>query len=255
MPRTTRDTLWRFPAIKPVMLPTLRSLLWAGFSAGLLCGIFASVLHQLTTVPLIRQAEAYEQAALRAHLQRNVGDGDAVADHGDGGWRPENGPERAAYTAIADILAAIGFSLLLAAGMVLRGGEIDWRPGLVWGLAGFATFTLAPGIGLPPDIPGNDVAPLAARQLWWVLTAAATGGGLALLLFARRPGYAVAGLVLIVLPHLYGAPQPGSDALATVPAALARRFSAAVTVSSFLFWAVLGTTTGAFYRLFFRRTN
>ena len=33
----------------------------------------------------------------------------------------------------------------------LSGGITDWRQGLFWGLAGFAVFTLAPGLGLPPS--------------------------------------------------------------------------------------------------------
>jgi predicted cobalt transporter CbtA len=35
-----------------------------------------------------------------------------------------------------------------------------------------------------------------------------------------------------------------------VPAALSHRFTVAVTVASFLFWLVLGVSTGCFYRLF-----
>src|SRR5260370_596802 len=105
-------------------------------------------------------------------------------------WAPETGIERAAYTLVADLLTAIGFALLLAAGFTLRGGAVTWRDGLFWGLAGFATFTLAPGLGLPPAIPGTEAAPLAARQIWWLATVASTGCGLALLAFTRRPVYA-----------------------------------------------------------------
>src|ERR1700745_2045609 len=69
----------------------------------------------------------------------------------------------------------------------IAGGTVTWRTGLFWGLAGFATFTLAPGLGLPPELPGTEAAPLLQRQLWWVTTAAATGGGMALLALTLRP--------------------------------------------------------------------
>ena len=60
---------------------------------------------------------------------------------------------------------------------------MTWRDGLLWGLAGFVVFTAAPGLGLPPELPGMPVAPLTARQTLWIATAAATAGGLCLLAF------------------------------------------------------------------------
>src|SRR5579864_2608386 len=151
-------------------------LVCAALCAGLLAGIVAAAAHQVATVPLILAAERYEQ-------QATVPTAD---DHARAGWEPGNGIERTLYTLAADLLAAIGFALLLAAGLALRGGAVTWRDGLFWGLAGFAVFTLAPGLGLPPEIPGTAAAPLAARQLWWVATAVATGAGLALLVYTRR---------------------------------------------------------------------
>src|SRR5436305_591323 len=87
----------------------------------------------------------------------------------------------------------------------------------------FATFSLAPGLGLPPELPGTAAAPLLDRQLWWLATAAATGGGLALILLRRGPAAVVAGLALLALPHLVGAPTPDTPASAA-PEALAQRF-------------------------------
>jgi len=75
------------------------------------------------------------------------------------------------------------------------------------------------------------------------------GGALALLAFTRRALYAFLAVVLIVLPHFYGAPQPAHFAVAA-PEALAHRFVVAATLVSFLFWAALGASTGYFYRRF-----
>lgn len=222
------------------MTGIFRRLIGAALCAGVLCGVFAAVAHQFGTVPLILQAETYERAAASSP---------AHAEHEDQGWMPENGLQRTAATLAADLLAAIGFALLLAAGLALRGGEAGWHQGLFWGLAGFAAFTLAPGLGLPPEIPGAAVAPLAERQLWWLATALATGSGLALFAFARQPRYALLAALLIVLPHLYGAPHP-AEAAEAAPAVLAQRFVVAVTLVSFLFWTALGAATGYFYRRF-----
>ena len=224
-------------------MAALRQLLYPALLAGLLCGIFASIAHQLATVPLILQAETYESAARRASPIRD-------GDYGSAAWSPENGLQRATYTAAADILAGTGFALLLAAGISLRGGDGGWREGLFWGLAGFAACNLAPGLGMPPALPGSAAAPLPERQLWWLMTAVATGGGLALFAFGRRPLYALLGAALIVLPQLKGAPQPAEPAAAIIPAALTHRFAVATTVISFLFWAALGALTGFFCQRF-----
>jgi cobalt transporter subunit CbtA len=218
------------------VIAVFRRLVCVALCAGLIAGVVAAAAHQIATVPLILKAETYEQPA--------------VHDPAAAAWEPENGVERTLYTVAADLLAAIGFALLLAAGMSLRGGVMTWRDGLLWGLAGFAVFTLAPGLGLPPEIPGMAAAPLAARQLWWLATALATGAGLALLAFTRNASYSALAVLLIILPHLYGAPEPAAHAADAAPAALAHRFVVAATVASLLFWTVLGAATGYFYRRF-----
>ena len=74
----------------------------------------------------------------------------------------------------------------------------------------FAVFTLAPGLGLPPELPAMPAAELGARQLWWIATAVATALALGLLFYRRSPFAAVAAVALLVVPHLIGAPQPAS---------------------------------------------
>src|SRR5260370_27996585 len=117
-------------------MAAFRRLIYAAICAGLLSGIIAAGAHLLGTVPLIIEAETYEQAAQHATAAAHATE-----------WEPENGVERAAFTLAADLLTAIGFGLLLAAGLTLRGGAVTWRDGRLWGLAGFAPFTPAPGFG------------------------------------------------------------------------------------------------------------
>ena len=65
-----------------------------------------------------------------------------------------------AFTVAANIVTAVGFALLLVAASEFAGGIAGWRSGLLWGLAGFAVFTLAPGLGLPPELPAMPAAEL-----------------------------------------------------------------------------------------------
>lgn len=229
----------------------LQRLALAALCAGILAGILAAAAHQFATVPLILKAEAYEDAAAGAApapAPRSAEHHDPAAES----WAPQEGFERFAYTLAGDVMAGIGFALLLVAGIALRGDEVTWREGLFWGLGGFLAFTVAPGLGLAPDIPGNDAGPLLQRQLWWMGTAGLTGIALALLAFARHPLYAAAAGLLILLPHLFGAPELPSGGAAAAPAWLAREFAVAATLTSFLFWAALGAMTGQFYKLFGR---
>ena len=222
-----------------------RNIVVVAALAGAIAGLGMTIAQQLTTVPLIVKAETYEGAA-PAH-----GHGDAVTaqagahEHGDGGWAPADGIERAVFSAMANIVTGIGFALLLVAASELFGGIRDWRQGLFWGLAGFTVFTLAPGLGLPPELPAMPAAELGARQLWWIGTAGATALALALLFYGRSVVAVVAAIVLLVMPHLIGAPQPVSYD-SPVPEGLHHSFVVAVILTTLLFWMLLGGLAGLF---------
>jgi cobalt transporter subunit CbtA len=208
----------------------LGRLLAAALLAGLLAGLLASAVQGAFVLPLIHQAEGFEHGATHAH------------DGGSNEWTPAGGFERSAFTVLFNLLAGIGFALLLVATYALR-GEVDWRRGLLWGLGGFAAFALAPSLGLPPELPGMASAELGARQAWWISTALGTALGLALLVFGRRALVKGAGLVLIVAPHLIGAPHPEIGG-GTAPAELAAAFVGASLAANLLFWLSLGAITG-----------
>jgi cobalt transporter subunit CbtA len=212
--------------------------------SGLISGIVMTAAQWVRVVPLILEAETYEVAGDTAGAaSEHVGHADHV---GMAAWSPAAGWQRTASTFLANLLAAVGFALLLTAGLYLS-GHTGWRQGLWWGLAGFLTFTLAPALGLPPEPPGIEAAPLAARQAWWLGTVVATGGGLALMVLLRRPWSIALGAASIALPHLIGAPRP-ELAGGVAPEQLAGDFAVAVVVTGLVFWLVLGATTGALYR-------
>ena len=220
-----------------------RQLLFCAAVVGLLVGGAITVVQQFGTVPLIQQGEVFEEAAHAATPHEHA----AVAApaghvHPAAAWEPKGGIERTGYTALANILTASGFALMLAALFSLRGDAVGWREGLFWGLGGFAAFSLAPGLGLPPELPGVPAAALEARQLWWLATAAATGAGLLLLAFRRAPWAAALAIALFAAPHIFGAPQMG-EFHTNVPEALSRRFVAAAMTTSLLFWSLLGIAT------------
>jgi len=162
-------------------MPVFRSIVFSAALAGLIVGVVISIAQFFGTVPLIQQSEVYERKAVAGtptgHDHASAANDQNKAHSHESEWEPEAGLQRNAFTVAANILTAIGFALLLTGVYAIRGRQVMWREGLLWGLAGFVVFTAAPGLGLPPELPGMPVAELTARQTWWIATAAATAGG------------------------------------------------------------------------------
>jgi cobalt transporter subunit CbtA len=233
-----------------------RTLVLSAAAAGVAAGLFTGAVQHVTTTPIIIAAEAYEGGAAHDHSGLAV-PGVAIATHdvavGEAEeWGPADGIERTLYSSLATTVLGVGFGLALLAAMVLSGVRIDTRSGLAFGVAGFAALSLAPALGLPPEIPGSGAAALGDRQLWWAFAAAATVAGLWLLLLSGRRALQIGGAILIALPHLIGAPHPDAYA-STAPAELAGHFVAASLAVSALFWALLGSLSGGFHERFAQR--
>jgi len=227
----------------------LNRILWATLVAGIVAGIATATLQHFTTTPLILEAEKYEgMPAPAAHLS-GFGEARLIlahagADHDEGeAWSPADGLERTASTSVATIATAFGFALILISAMILGNATITARTGLMWGLAGFAATGLAPALGLAPELPGAAAADLFARQVWWVATAVATAGGLWLALRVSTPLAIGGGIVLMLLPHIVGAPHP-HDYASAVPSELSGHFAAASLVVHAVMWALAGSVAG-----------
>lgn len=234
-----------------------RNVVFIAAIAGLVAGVVLACMQAYATVPLILKAEVYEQAGgghthdHAAAPVANATDTDAMtraapaeaAAPEDEGWAPADGSERFAFNVVANVVTGIGFALILVAASEFAGGIGNWRHGLFWGLAGFAVFTLAPNLGLPPELPAMPAADLAQRQIWWWATVAATAAGLGLLAFRKSLPLALLAVALIVAPHIVGAPQPDSFE-SSIPEGLHHQFVVAVTLTNLVFWLVLGVVVG-----------
>lgn len=232
------------------------SALIAGFGAGLL----AALLHFAFVQQFILLGEQYETGAL-VHFENAAapqtthdhGATDAAAPEADGHDNSTNDTaeesssfSRNSLTVVFAGLIYVAYALILTAGFGLAqsmGIAISAREGLLWGIAGFASFQLAPALGLAPELPGTIAADLAARQIWWWGTVLATGTGLALLAYGR--GYlawAVA-LLLLAAPHIVGAPLP--DAYwGVAPPEVGAMFATRVLATALVVWALLGWAAG-----------
>lgn len=218
-------------------LTLFRQVFLAALIAGLCAGGVTWAVRQVTITPLILQAELHERAAHK----------DTAHARDDEGWHPRDGLERASYTLVTDLLAALAFALLLASVIQITGVEMGWWRGVAWGLGGFVVFSLAPAISLPPELPGMESAALPARQAWWAATVVLTAAGLLIARFARHPGWYIAAIAALALPHLIGAPLPASHGHAP-PMELIHRFAVATLVINAGFWMLLGAVTGVLHQ-------
>jgi cobalt transporter subunit CbtA len=227
-------------------------MLAGGLIAGFAAGLIAALLHFAFIQNLILLGEQYETGAV-VHFG-GAGAGGAEAGHAhatdEGAHVHAAAPREDADSAVTRNLLTILFTgltyaaygLLIVAGFALAerfGHRIKAHRGLLWGLAGFATFQLAPAMGLAPELPGSVAADLSARQAWWLGTVLATGTGLALLGYGRTLLTALLGGALLAAPHVIGAPHlDGFHGVA--PPELAAAFSANVLGVGFATWAILG---------------
>lgn len=226
----------------------IQRVLFAAILAGLVAGLLVTAIQATRITPLIQHAETYESAAPVASAGHSHSH-DAAAHHHDGEasiWAPEDGVERTAYSALANVLTAIGFGLLLTAGFALYGKPVGAAKGVAWGMAGFAAFWLAPALGLPPELPGLQSAELSDRQAWYAGTVIATGGGIGLIVFVRNWIVRIAGAALIVAPHIIGAPHPETLG-GNTPPELAAMFVMASLLGAAVLWLVLGGVSGYLY--------
>ena len=239
-------------------------LLTVAVIGGLVAGLFVSLAQMYKVTPLIHKAETYESTGApgagttgdghsHGHDQdQETGDSATTGqphDHDHGGaWAPADGVERITFTVLTNVLTSIGFGLLLVAGFALSGREINAQNGLLWGLGGFAAFALAPAAILPPEMPGAAAADLTTRQILWVSVAAVTAAGLALAAFAKSMPLRAVGIALVVVPLLFSPPH--GEGAGLVPPELAAEFVAASLAVAALFWAFLGSLSGALYRRF-----
>ena len=212
----------------------LTSALIAGASAG-----FLAALLQLTFVqPVLLQAELFESGTLIFSPGMAVPEVPFTFD-----------AQRDGLSILFTMLIYSGYGLILVALMSLSEDSqpaVTPRAGLLWGVAGFITVHLAPGISLAPEVPGVAAADVTPRQIWWFATVITAG--IALWLIAFGKGWAVWGtaVILLLAPHIVGAPQP--DTLAgPVPPEIAALFAARAFGVGMAAWVLLGLVAAALW--------
>ena len=220
------------------------SAVFAGFGAGLI----AALLHITLMAPIILEAEKYESGAV-VHYGEPIGNAADIAEawaEGDESTLSRN------FQSVLWMLGTyVGFAFVLVAGFGLAensGHKITAKNGIIWGVAGYAAFSLAPSIGLPPELPGAAAADLNIRQIWQISTMVATLAGIAAIGFGKNWLVWGAGIVAIALPHIIGAPG-FDDYTGVTPPEMAAHFASVTLGLGVISWVVMGLIAGYFWEI------
>ena len=225
------------PATKRMFTRLLTSALFAGAAAGLI----AALLQLYFVQPVLLHAELYEGGDL-VHF----GSESANSAH----------PELPGFDAVRDGLSIIftmliysGYAMVLVALMALaqtRGAVINARTGLIWGIAGFVAIHFAPGFTLAPEVPGVAAADVFVRQIWWYATVIAAAIAMWLIAFGGNWAAWGVAIVLLLVPHVIGAPEP--DVITgPVPTESGAMFAARAYGVGMMAWVMLGGFAGYFW--------
>ncbi len=212
-----------------------------------------SLAEAVRVTPLIYFSETFEEAATAPAGADAEHTDDGAAPHSHDGLARDGGlVDRVFFTILANSLVGVGFGLIMAAAMVFADRHVNWRRGILWGLAGFIVFALGPALQLPPEPPGVDPGALQLRGVLWAFIAFMSGLGLWLIAFGKSWRWKVVGIAALVFPHVIGIPE-FADHEAVVPRTLIDQFIVAALLTTGFFWLCLGGIMGGVYnKLFYR---
>lgn len=234
---TTCATPPASPATKQMFTRILTSALFAGAASGLI----AALLQLWFVQPVLLHAELYESGAL-LHFGA---DANISAAQDVGGFDPL----RDGLSTVFSMLVYSAYAMIMMAAMAVaeeRGALITARTGLIWGVAGFIAVHFAPGFSLAPEVPGVASADVILRQIWWFATVGMAAVAMGLIGFGKGWMAWMGAAVLLLAPHLYGAPEP-EVFTGPVPTEIGALFAARALGVGMAAWALLGTFSGYFW--------
>jgi cobalt transporter subunit CbtA len=234
----------------------IQKMLASALIAGCAAWLLAATLHFAFVQKYILLGETYETGAAE-HFAMGApaadgADGHAheagaeAHDHGEDVHGEPSAMMRNVWTVLFTGLIYVAYAMILVAGFGLAriyGIAVNAQAGLLWGIAGFVAFQLAPALGTPPELPGTPAPDLGDRQVWWWFTVAATATGLALLAYGRSMAFVALAVGLLAAPHVIGAPTlEGFGGVA--PPEVASFFAARVLGVGLAVWALMGWVAG-----------
>ncbi len=217
-----------------------RTLVLSAVVIAIFAGLVLSIYQASFITPIIVGSEVYEVVeAISHHTEVD----------GIEAWAPEDGAERTSWNFASNFLLCFAYALILLSAMSLK-TSVNTIKGVFWGGAAYLTVFVAPALGLPPEIPGMEAAQLEGRQAWWLLTVALTAISLWLIAFQHK-FYKLVGVIILLIPHIIGAPQPEIHGFANTDTQaiealtlLWHDFILQTSIANALLWVIIGALSG-----------
>jgi cobalt transporter subunit CbtA len=213
--------------------------------AGLLAGLIMAGIEFVRLTPLIQAAEVYESRESEAIAEANKPCVETMpgmkmcSDEGRPAWKPGEGWQRTISTTTASLLAGAGFAILMVGLSLLTAIPITKQNGMIWGICGFIAVSMAPSIGLPPELPGMPAADLHQRQIWWLSTILATGAAIYLWIKAKDVWWRIAAVIIATTPQFF-APIIAAKIESNLPSSLAAEFTSSSLAANLIMWLAIG---------------
>jgi cobalt transporter subunit CbtA len=223
----------------------LAKIILSTILAGLLAGLILAGIQHVRLTPLIQAAEIYETPETEAIAEASKPCVETMPgmkmcnDDGRPSWKPEQGWQRTISTITASLLAGAGFAILMVGISMLTNIPITKQNGLIWGICGFIAVSLAPSIGLPPQLPGMPEMDLHARQIWWVTTILLTSVAIYLWIKAKDLWWRIAAIIVAIAPQFF-APINAAKTEGNLPASLAAEFVSSSLAANLIMWLAIG---------------
>ncbi len=209
--------------------------------AGFIAGVISAAMQIIFLQPILLHAELYEAGTL-THFGNSSVSGSHLNLTFDF--------QRNALSVLFSALIYTGYAFILTSLFAYASSinlQIDNVRAVLFGICGFVTVQLSPAFGLPPELPGVAAAELIPRQIWWFFCVISTGLGFWILAFGGKLIFIVVGVILLLTPHIIGAPQP-LIFVGPTPPELASHFASRALAIGLVTWSSLGFLTGYFWR-------
>ena len=218
-----------------------KKIITTALFAGFIVGVVSALLQLIYVQPILLHAELYETGSL-THFGENNSQG---AHHNSAFDFQRNGLSilfsALIYTGYAIILVSL---LAYASSLNLKIGNVR---SILFVVCGFFAVQLAPAFGLPPELPGAAAAELFPRQIWWFFCVLVTILGIWIVSFSQKIPYVLIGIIIILVPHIVGAPEP-EFFVGPTPPELASHFASRTLALGAASWVLLGYLSGYFWR-------
>ena len=238
----------------------------AGLLTGFLTAIFYTFIYSVMILPIIQEAEFIEKGHINSQLVPSTSDQlgnqrkQSELTHKKNEERPSAQTQlntnyqntllskRFFFTFLDYLVLAVGFSFLILAAFLLSGVNVGVGNGILWGLAGYLVFTIAPSLGISPELPGTFFGDLGYKQFSWISISILTALGLWFLVFRKSYILKMIGILIILIPQIVLPDATNHSTSASIPESLYGEFLINTLVSLFLFWVFLGASSGAILR-------